>query len=88
MKTARSARCSGARLSGLAPGPRRTIPGHGTARARSPQVSALLFQGGRHAARPTAEATRDLGGCTQAGHTVTIRMTLVDSVRKRGASVP
>ncbi len=51
------------------------------------QISALLFQGGR-ASRPNAEATRDLGGCTQAGRTVTIRKALVVSVRKRGASVP
>ena len=49
---------SGARPVGLAPAPRRTIPGHGAARG-GPRSRRYLFQGGR-APRLIAETTRGL----------------------------
>jgi len=85
MKTARPARCWG-RPAGLAPGPRRTIPGHGAARAHPRSRRCLTKAAMRCGLLPRPH--RDLGSCTQVGHTVTIRMTLVVSVRKRGAPVP
>src|SRR5215831_8697843 len=80
-KTARPARCRRSARPVWLPAPRRTVPGHGAARSGPIQISALFFHGG-YAARP--KRSRAVGGCTQAGRTVTIRMALVVSAWKRG----
>jgi len=88
MKTARSAKCPGRTRPTWPPAPRRAIPGHGAAGAGPiPDLVDALLEPSRSAVNGRIEP-RDLGGCTQAGHTATIRMTLVDNVRRRGAQVP
>lgn len=89
MKTARPAKwCPGHTRPAWPPASRRTLLGHGAARAGpAPDLGVALAAWSRTASDGRG-GTRDLGGCTEAGHTVKIRMTLVDSVRRRGAPVP